>query len=148
MMKMRTVLLASLTVATLSLVGCAMPMMGNTAMLSGKLSAANEVPANASAGVGTLEATLNKDTNALSWTVNYSGLTGPVVAGHFHGPAGAGVNAGVALGFSGPLESPIKGTATLTPAQAADLLAGKWYVNLHTAANKGGEIRGQAVVNP
>lgn len=148
MIKIRTVLLAGLTLATLSLVGCAMPMMGNTATLSGKLSAANEVPANASAGVGALEASLNRDTNALRWTVSYSGLTGPVVAGHFHGPAGAGQNAGVALGFSGPLESPIQGTATLTPAQAADLLAGKWYVNLHTAANKGGEIRGQAVVAP
>ena len=148
MVNIRTVMLAGLTVATLSLVGCAMPMMGNTAALSAKLSAANEVPVNASAGVGTLEASLNKDTNALSWTVSYSGLTGPVVAGHFHGPAGAGQNAGVALGFSGALDSPIKGTATLTAAQAAELLAGKWYVNLHTAANKGGEIRGQATVAP
>jgi hypothetical protein len=39
--------------------------------------------------------------------------------------------------------SPIKGTATLTDAQAADLAAGKWYFNVHTEANKGGEIRGQ-----
>jgi hypothetical protein len=84
----------------------------------------------------------------LSWTVNYSGLTGPAKAGHFHGPAPAGQNAGVALGFTGSVESPIKGSATLTAAQAADLLAGKWYVNLHTAANPGGEIRGQAVAAP
>jgi hypothetical protein len=39
--------------------------------------------------------------------------------------------------------SPIEGQATLTPAQAADLVAGKWYANIHTAANPGGEIRGQ-----
>jgi hypothetical protein len=52
----------------------------------------------------------------------------------------------VALPFAGSLDSPIKGTATLTAAQSADLLAGKWYVNLHTAANGGGEIRGQALV--
>ena len=39
--------------------------------------------------------------------------------------------------------SPIKGEATLTPEQATDLQAGKWYFNIHTAANKGGEIRGQ-----
>ena len=58
----------------------------------------------------------------------------------------AGTNAGVVQGFSGSMDSPIKGSATLTAAQAADLLAGKWYVNLHTAANKGGEIRGQATV--
>src|SRR6266851_816002 len=41
--------------------------------------------------------------------------------------------------------SPIKGSATLTDAQAADLTAGRWYFNIHTAANKGGEIRGQVV---
>jgi len=41
------------------------------------------------------------------------------------------------------LASPIKGDATLTDAQAADLAAGKWYFNVHTAAHGGGEIRGQ-----
>jgi hypothetical protein len=41
--------------------------------------------------------------------------------------------------------SPAKGTATLTDAQAADLQAGRWYINIHTAANRGGEIRGQVV---
>jgi hypothetical protein len=51
----------------------------------------------------------------------------------------------VALGFSGSVESPIKGSATLTPAQVADLMAGKWYVNLHTAASPGGEVRGQVM---
>ena len=39
--------------------------------------------------------------------------------------------------------SPIKGEATLTDAQIADLTGGKWYLNIHTAANRGGEIRGQ-----
>ena len=43
------------------------------------------------------------------------------------------------------LASPLKGEATLTDAQAADLAAGKWYFNVHTAANKGGEIRGQVM---
>jgi hypothetical protein len=70
-----------------------------------------------------------------------------VKAGHFHGPAAAGANAGVALGFTGSVESPIKGSATLTPAQLADLTAGKWYVNLHTAANPGGEVRGQVMLS-
>jgi CHRD domain len=41
------------------------------------------------------------------------------------------------------VQSPIEGTATLTENQAADLLAGKWYANIHTAANPGGELRGQ-----
>jgi len=123
-------------------------MAADTVSITAKLSAASEVPANTSAGSGTLEATLDKQTNLLSWTVSYSGMSGPVKAGHFHGPAMAGQNAGVALGFTGSVDSPIKGSATLTPAQLADLMAGKWYVNLHTAANPGGEIRGQATVAP
>jgi hypothetical protein len=51
----------------------------------------------------------------------------------------------VALGFTGSVESPIKGSATLTAAQVDDLIAGKWYANLHTAANPGGELRGQVM---
>ncbi len=42
-------------------------------------------------------------------------------------------------------EAPITGSATLTDAQLADLEAGRLYVNIHTAANPGGEIRGQIV---
>ena len=146
MIQLRTLLISSVIAATLGLTACGSAMMGNTTAISAKLSSANEVPANSSAGTGMLDASFNKDTSVLTWTVTYSGLTGPVAMGHFHGPAMAGTNAGVALGFSGSMDSPIKGSATLTAAQAADLLAGKWYVNLHTAANKGGEIRGQATV--
>ena len=146
MIQLRTLLISSVIAATLGLTACGSAMMGNTTAISAKLSSANEVPANSSAGTGMLDASFNKDTSVLTWTVSYSGMTGPVTAGHFHGPAMAGTNAGVALGFSGSMDSPIKGSATLTAAQAADLLAGKWYVNLHTAANKGGEIRGQATV--
>ena len=93
-------------------------------------------------GQGTLTATLNKTTSELTWKITYTGLTGPATAAHFHGPAAAGANAGVALGFASAA-SPIEGKATLTAAQVADLMAGKWYANVHTAANKGGEIRGQ-----
>lgn len=132
--------------ATLGLAACAYAPMGNTVAIAANLSAASEVPANASTGSGKLEASFNKETSVLNYTVSYSGLTGPAKAGHFHGPAAAGANAGVALPFVGSVESPIKGSATLTATQAADLLAGKWYVNLHTAANGGGEIRGQALV--
>lgn len=145
MMQTRT-FLSSCVVAITLLLGCGgAALASDTTTLSAKLSGANESPANASSGSGTLEASLNKDTSELTWTLTYSGLTGPVKAGHFHGPAAAGANAGVALGFTGSLESPIKGSATLTAAQVADLLAGKWYVNLHTAANPGGEVRGQVI---
>ena len=146
MIQLRTLLIASAIAATLGLTACSSTPMVSTTTISAKLSSANEVPTNSSAGTGMLDASFNKDSSVLTWTVSYSGMTGPVSAGHFHGPAVAGVNAGVVLGFNGSMDSPIKGSATLTAAQAADLLAGKWYVNLHTAANKGGEIRGQATV--
>ena len=144
----RSLTTASLLAATLALGACSGMAMSDTAKVSAKLTGASEVPANSTTGVGTLEGTLDKKTNLLNWTVTYSGLTGPVKAGHFHGPAVTGSNAGVALGFTTGLESPIMGSATLTPAQVADLTAGKWYVNLHTAANPGGEVRGQVSVAP
>jgi len=79
----------------------------------------------------------------LRYILRYSGLSGPVKAGHFHGPAETCKNAGVALGINNAGDSPVQGSAVLTGDQAADLLAGKWYVNLHTAANPGGELRRQ-----
>ncbi|HEX2542752.1 MAG TPA: CHRD domain-containing protein [Caldimonas sp.] len=105
------------------------------------LSGRNQVPPNNSPGTGM--ARVDLDGNVLKWSVTYSGLTGPVTAGHFHGPAAPGANAGVVQPFTGSLASPITGTATLTPTQLADVKAGLWYINLHTAAHPGGEIRGQ-----
>lgn len=107
------------------------------------LSGPGEVPANQTAGTGTLAAVYNTTSHMLSWTLSYSGLTGPAIAAHFHGPAGAGKNAKVQVPLKGSLKSPIKGSAKLTASQAADLEAGRWYVNIHTKAHPGGEIRGQ-----
>ena len=136
----------ALFLATAFLVAsCAMMQPGSTVSLGGKMAGVNEVPAVVTDGTGTAEVTLNKDTNLLKWKVTYSGLTGPARAAHFHGPAEAGKNAGVILGFKGSVESPIQGEATVTPAQAAEILAGKWYANVHTAKNPGGEIRAQVV---
>jgi CHRD domain len=106
------------------------------------LKASNEVPAVDSKGSGTLEATYDTATKKLTYTATYKDLTGPATAAHFHGPADAKTNAGVVVPAK-DAASPIKGEATLTDAQAADLAAGKLYFNVHTAANKGGEIRGQ-----
>ena len=138
--------LASLTLAAAALTGCAsMNAPSNMVAMSTALRGANEVPANTSPATGTVDAVLNKDTNLLRWKVSYTGLTGPATAGHFHGPAAVTANAGVVLGWA-TAESGSEGSATLTTAQAADLMAGRWYANIHTKANPGGEIRGQMTV--
>ncbi|SHH62532.1 CHRD domain-containing protein [Bradyrhizobium erythrophlei] len=109
------------------------------ATLDGK----SEVPPNASTGTGTADIDYDAATKKLSWKLTYSGLSGPATAAHFHGPAEPGKNAGVAVAIPNAIEDPAEGSAILTDAQAADLMAGKYYVNVHTAANPGGEIRGQ-----
>ena len=110
------------------------------------LSAATEVPPTTSKGTGVADVTYDTASKKLSWVVTYSALTGPATAAHFHSPAGPGANAKPTVPLSGDLKSPIKGDATLTDALAKDLTDGKMYFNIHTAANPGGEIRGQVVV--
>ncbi len=102
-----------------------------------------EVPATTSAGKGTADLDYDAASKKLTWKLTYSGLSGPATAAHFHGPAETGKNAGVAVAIPNAGASPVDGSAVLTDAQAADLLAGKYYINIHTAANPGGEIRGQ-----
>jgi hypothetical protein len=108
------------------------------------LNAASEVPPKNSKASGEVTAELDTTTKTLTWTLTYSGLTGPAVAAHFHGPAAPGANAGIAVPIP-DIKSGSKGSAKLTDAQIADLQAGKWYVNVHTQANPGGEIRGQVL---
>lgn len=103
----------------------------------------SEVPPNTSAAKGSADIDYDAASKKLSWKLTYSGLSGPATAAHFHGPAEPGKNAGVAVAIPNATSSPAEGSATLTDAQAADLMAGKYYVNVHTAANPGGEIRGQ-----
>ena len=138
----KTITLASVTALALMVSTASHADLLN---LGATLSGAAEVPSNTSAGMGQLQAEFDKATKTLRYTLRYSGLSGPVKAAHFHGPAEAGKNAGVALGINNAGESPVQGSAVLTADQAADLLAGKWYVNVHTAANPGGEVRGQVI---
>lgn len=140
-MKLATYLIATiaLLVGTPSSIP---PAHAETVALKAALKGSNEVPPNASPAMGKAEAKLDTETRVLSWTVTYADLTGPALGAHFHGPSEPGKNAGIVLPFK-TVENPIEGTATLTESQVADLLAGKWYANIHTAANPGGELRGQ-----
>jgi CHRD domain len=126
------------------LLAFASPSYAETVQFKADLKGSAEVPPNQTTGSGTITATYDTSTKQLAWDGSYSGLTGPATAAHFHGPAESGKNAGVAVPIT-PATSPLHGSATLTDAQASDLMAGSWYVNIHTEANKGGELRGQLV---
>ena len=102
-----------------------------------------EAPSKQTGGKGDVDATLDTATRQLTWTSNWDGLTGPATMAHFHGPAAPGANAGVAVPWDKNPASPYQGKVTLTEQQMQDLEGGKWYANVHTAANPGGEIRGQ-----
>ncbi len=120
------------------------------ALFGADLSGRYEVPpANSRGARGTAEVSYDKDSKLLTWNVAFSGSISAVTAAHIHGPAEAGSNAGVVLTLTPrnafQIDSPLRGSATLSDEQAADLMAGKWYVNIHTANNPNGEIRGQLI---
>ena len=121
---------------------CASPSMAATVNLKAELKASNEFPPNDSKGSGSLTATYDDAKKMLSWKGNVSGLSGPATAAHFHAGE-SGKNGGVVIPITGADKGAFEGNATLTDAQAAEMLGGRWYVNIHTAANKAGEIRGQ-----
>lgn len=138
-----TMLLAGMAVA--ALIGAA-PAMAETVQYKAMIMPSTEVPpVTDSKATGELAATYDTATKVLTYTATYSGLTGPATMAHFHGPAPVGKNAGVMVPITGDLASPIKGTATLTDEQAKALTGGDMYFNIHTAANKAGEMRGQVV---
>ena len=151
-------------IACLALLAFASRSRAETTQLKADLKGSNQVPPNQTTGTGALTATYDSTTKRLSWGGSYSGLSGPPTAAHIHGPAAAGTNARLVFWISEnigqcsqgecrsnsdnkapPLTSPFQGSATLTDAQAADLMAGLYYVNIHTDAHPRGEIRGQLV---
>jgi|GEM_PF-1972604 len=152
-------LLASAALLTLSLTAC-MPstsssmskpsepaMMAKMSTYSGTVSAANEVPAVTSSVSGTVTLTLNEDAKTAQVTGMVMNLSGAPVASHIHAPALKGSNAGVLKPLtytaSGTNMYTISGGFNLTDADIADLKAKKFYFNIHTAANPGGEGRAQ-----
>jgi hypothetical protein len=113
------------------------------------ISGAQEVPAKTTPATGTLDVTYDKSTKVLSFTVVYSALTGNPTGAHIHGPAAKGANAGIKYDFFSIFPQTPAGTFSNTVVvdgvklKEDSLLAGFYYVNIHTPTNPGGEIRGQ-----
>lgn len=140
---LRTALAAGVVV--LSVAGCGqMRPSEKIDIYEATLTGAQEVPANPSTGRGQAEVQLNHNTMKLTWKVTYGGLAATPTMGHIHGPAAVTANAGVLVPFQRDIVAqPLQGEAVVTPAQAADLAAGLWYVNIHSTQYPAGEIRGQ-----
>ena len=128
-----------------ALIFAAVPAQAEVIKLSAELSGQNEVPPNGATATGGAEATFDSESMVLSWTVVHVGLSGPVTGAHIHGPSEPSANAGIVFAFENPRQMPIEGSATLTDEQAEALMAGLYYVNIHTEQHPGGELRGHLV---
>jgi hypothetical protein len=113
--------------------------------LQGNLQGSQQVPSNASTATGVVIVKYDATTKFLELWGDYQNLTATITASHIHGPAAVGANAAVLfnLNNTGGTTGTLSGSATLTPAQETDLLAGNYYVNTHNATYPGGEIRAQ-----
>ena len=125
-------------------VGSALPMSG-----------AQETPPVTTAASGTIDATYSIYTKVVTFTVNWSGLSGLPVAAHVHGTATKGYAAGIVQPlWTAPNALLYPASGKYTGSMFVDgvnikeenILAGAYYINLHTAANPGGEIRGQLIL--
>ena len=94
-----------------------------------------------SSGTGMATVTLDDVTNLFSWNVTWQGLSGGTIAAHFHGPALPNQDGVIQVVIGSA--TPAIGSTVISASQAADLLAGLWYVNVHTILFPGGVIRGQ-----
>ena len=99
------------------------------------------------ATTGTGFGTLSLTGTMLSYDVNYTGLTGAPIAAHVHHGSG-GVTSINPFGTLTAGAGQYQGTMSLTPQQAADIVAQTSYLNIHTPTFPGGEIRGDIVVVP
>jgi hypothetical protein len=122
------------------------PAYATTSMeCAASLDGTQEVPPVDTEGTGSATMEFDPSSNELSWSIEFTGLSGAATAAHFHGPAAEGTNAGVLVGIGdvSGLASPMIGSAMLTSEQATFLLDGDLYINIHTGMHPDGEIRGQ-----
>ena len=142
-------IVVAITAVLLIAFASASPARAEQARLSANLDGVSEIPSVESPATATATVLFDKDTGMVSWDVYWSGLSGDPTAAHFHGPASKHNEAGVQVDLGGNgFVSPFRGTAHLTSEQADQLLAGQWYINIHTAAHPDGEIRGQVLKQP
>lgn len=80
---------------------------------------------------------------SIRWTLTFRNLSGKAVAAHIH-KGKPGVAGGVLVGLCGPCKTGQTGRSTISKAVADALEQGRAYINVHTAKNAGGEVRGQA----
>jgi hypothetical protein len=110
-------------------------------VFSATLSGASETPPVSTSATGTATLTVNADKKGGTLNLTYQGLSGAITGSHIHGPADPGVSANVLISLD--ITKLSSQTITLTDEQFGFLNAGKLYVNIHTASNPNGEIRGQ-----
>ncbi len=106
-----------------------------------ELKGANMVPPTASSASGYVRATFDTQSRRLAWTGTVAGLSSKITRIAFHGPAGPAAAADVVQRI-GSLSG---GSATLSDAEAAQLIGGYWNITIHTRSQPEGEIRGQVV---
>jgi Fe-S cluster biogenesis protein NfuA len=141
----------SVVVVLGGVVGC--PQSDGTtaqeSMFTASLTGAQEVPAVTTGASGSGTFTLNEAKTALTFSITASGLSGAVTAAHFHS-APSGVSGGVVFDVGNFVQESggqvtIDGTWNLAASDVASLEGGEIYINIHTAQNPAGEIRGQLV---
>jgi len=122
------------------------------------MTGSQETPPNTASGLGTLNVHYNRNTKILTYSAAWSGLTGAVTAMHIHGLAPGGFAAGVVQTISTSAIAKCSGSGNTScgsyngtlyvdgvVVKEQDLLNGVYYLNIHTAAFPGGEIRGQVI---
>lgn len=108
------------------------------------LTASRVVPAVSSGAGGFASVTFDATTNRIAWTVTARELQSGFSGASFNGSAAAGESGVLALPIAGT-SLPLHGEAVLSVSQRNDLLAGRWYLNVKSAALPDGELRGQIV---